>query len=116
MSIEHAKREGLRFLQGIENGNLTAADAYNIADGIDPVLVYFTLRYLREKYPASAAASAGVSRRLVELTSTYDDVVKLSKQGERDPLREWFDDTYDVRDYFDDAAGLIDMLVEKIEG
>jgi hypothetical protein len=116
MSIDHGKREGVRLLSGIENGTLSTADAYNVAEKLDPVLVYFTLRYLREKYPASSPSAEGVSRRLVELTSTYDDLVKRSKEGEKDSLREWFDDTYNLREFFDKPEELVELLVEKIEG
>lgn len=116
MSIEMEVRDSLRFLNGIENGALTAADAANVASGRDPVIVYFVLRYLREKYPASSPASQGVVTRLVELTGTYDQVIKASKKGEKDAIREWFDDTYSMREFFDKPSELIELLVEKIEG
>lgn len=110
------KRESLRFLTGVENGTLTAADAANVASKRDPVIVHFVLRYLREKYPASNPASQGVTQRLLELTSTYDGLVKAAKKGEKDSITEWFDDTYNIREYFDRPEELVDMLVEKIEG
>jgi hypothetical protein len=116
MSIDFEKREGLRLLSGLENGNLTSADAFNVADQRDPVIVYFILRYLREKYPATQPAGAGVARRLVELTTTYDGVVAKAKQGEKDSIREWFDDTYSLREFFDKPEELMDLIVEKIEG
>jgi hypothetical protein len=115
-SIDTEKREGLRLLSGLESGSMTIADAYTIADKRDPVVVYFVLRFLREKYPPSSAAGSGVTGRLVELTSTYDDLVKRSRQGERDSLREWFDDTYNLREFFDRPAELVDLIVDKIEG
>jgi hypothetical protein len=114
--VDQEKRESLRFLKGLENGNLTAADAYNIADKRDPVMVYFVMRYLREKYPASNPAAQGVTQRLLELTRTYDGIVKASKAGEKDSITEWFDDTYEMREFFDKPDELVDMLVEKIEG
>jgi hypothetical protein len=108
-------KETLRLLLGLENGTLTTADAYNLAEVRDPVLIYFVLRFLREKYPPSQPTSAGVVQRLIDLTRTYADIVKKSKQGEKDPLREWFDDAYAIRDYFDRPGDFIEMIVEKID-
>ncbi len=114
--INNEKREGLRLLQGIENGNLSAADAFNIADKRDPVLVYFVMRYLREKYPAANGNSQGVITRLVEITSTYSDLVKKTKTAEKDPMREWFDDTYAMREFFGKEGEFVELIVEKLEG
>lgn len=114
--MDGEKREGLRLLNGLENGTLTTADAFNIADKRDPVIIYFVMRYLREKYPASSPAALGVNQRLVELTGTYDSLVSKAKKGEKDPIREWFDDTYELKQFFDKPGELIDHLVEKIEG
>jgi hypothetical protein len=115
MSTNMEVREGLRLLTGLENGSLSVADAYTIVDKRDPVLVYFILRYLREKYPASKPTSQGVLQRVVELTSTYDDVVKMTKKGEQDSMREWFDDAYSMREYFDKSDELVEMIVDKLE-
>jgi hypothetical protein len=115
MSGNFEVREGLRLLAGLENGSLTSADAYTIAEQRDPVLLYFILRYLREKYPAGKPSSQGVLQRVVELTSTYDDIVKKAKVGEHDSMREWFDDAYAMRDYFDRSEELVEMIVDKLE-
>lgn len=109
------KRESLRLLNGLESGSLSIADAYNIAEKRDPLIVYYVLRYLREKYPASAPASSGVVGRLLELTKTYDKLVKRAKDGENDSLREWFDDTYDLKSFFSHPEKLVETLIEKIE-
>ena len=103
-------------LSGLENGNLTAADAFNVAENCDPVVVHLVLRYLREKYPATEPSSAGVTRRLVELTSTYDKVVAKAKKGEKDSVSRWFVETYNMREFFNSPEGLIDLLIEKLEG
>jgi len=114
--VDFEKREALRLLSGLENGQLSTADAFNVAEALDPLLVYFVLRYLREKYPPAQPSSAGVVGRVLELTSTYADVVQRAKTGEKDPIREWFDDTYAMREYFDRPGELVELLVEKIEG
>lgn len=114
--MEQEIRDGLRLLKGLEEGSLSAADAFNIADKQDPVLVYFVLRFLREKYPASLPSSEGVVRRVLELTATYPDIVKKSKKGEADVITEWFNDSYAMSEYYEDQENLISMIVEKIEG
>lgn len=114
--MEQEIREGLRLLKGLEDGNITSADAYNIAEKRDPVLVYFVLRFLRDKYPAANPSSEGVVRRVLELTSTYPDIVKMSKKGEADVITEWFNDSYAMAEYYEEQEALISMLVEKIEG
>lgn len=109
-------QESLRLLRGLESGTLTTGDAFNIAEERDPVLVYFILRYLREKYPPSQPTSAGVVQRVIDLTRGYEEIVKMAKKGEKDPLREWFDDAYGMREFFDRDAELIEMIVDKIDG
>lgn len=116
MSNSMEIRECTRLLSGLENGNMTASDAFTVADKRDPVMLYFILRFLREKYPAGRETSAGVLQRVLELTGTYDSVVKKSKTGEKDPMREWFDDTYAMREFFDKSDEFVEMLVEKMEG
>ena len=116
MSFESEKRDSLRLLTGLESGSMSTADAYNLAEKRDPVLVHLVLRYLREKYPASEPSSAGITSRLVALTSTYDSIVKMAKKGEKDSITDWFDDTYSMGEFYDKPEQLIDLIVEKIEG
>ena len=85
MSINHIIRDCLRFLEGVEEGTLSAADSYNIAKDLDPLLVYFVFRYLREKFPATNPNSSGVMGRLLEISSTYPDIVKAAKSGNTPP-------------------------------
>jgi hypothetical protein len=115
MQITGENQESMRLLSGLEEGTFTANDAYTVASKRDPVLVYFIIRYLREKYPPNHPASAGVVARLVEFTSTYPAIVKLSQNGEKDPIREWFDDTYNMREFFAKPDELITMIIDKIE-
>ena len=103
-------------LDAIENGTATAATIYKTASGLDPVLVYFIFRYIREVYTPTNPAATGVMERMVELTRTYDDLVKKSKAGEKDSIREWFDDTYRMREFQGKPAEMLEMIVEKIEG
>ncbi len=110
------KSETLRLLQGLESGTLQTADAFNIADKIDPLLVYFVFRYLRESYPPTNPASKGVLERMVEVSSTYPQLVAKAKSGEKDPIREWFDDTYSIREYRDNVEEFVELIYGKIDG
>ena len=116
MSLDHIVRESFRFLDGIESGSLNGADAYQIADDMDPFLLYAIFQYLRAKYPATNPSSQGVLSRMVELSSTYPEIVTKVKKGEGDVLTEWFEDTYSTSEFYADPEGYLRILVEKLEG
>jgi hypothetical protein len=103
-------------LDAIENGTANAATIYKTASELDPVTVYFIFRYIREIYTPNNPAATGVMERMVELTKTYDDLVKMAKKAEKDPIREWFDDTYRVKEFQGRSHELMELIVEKIEG
>jgi hypothetical protein len=103
-------------IDAIENGTSTAATIYKTAAELDPVSIYFIFRYVREIYTPTNPAATGVMERMVELTKTYDDLVKIAKKGEKDPIREWFDDTHRMRDFQGKPHELMELIVEKIEG
>ena len=77
MSTITDKREALRLLSGLENGTMNTADAFVLAETLDPVLVYLIVRYLRESYPASDPAATSVLERVVALTSGHAAFVPL---------------------------------------
>lgn len=116
MDINSQIREGLRFLTGVEEGNLSSSDAYNIISSLDPVLISLSIKYLRKKYPPTRQESAGIMGRLVELSGTYPKVVQWVKDGDEDPISEWFHDTYSLKDFFSDPEEFIDLIVNKLEG
>jgi len=105
----------LGFIMGIENGTSDHEKLSKLAESLDPVLIYFALRYIREKYPPGDPRGSGVTERLVELTSKHPDLIKASKKGESDSLVEWFNDTYTLRSYFADPDGYADIIVEKFD-
>ncbi|MEZ4741610.1 MAG: hypothetical protein R3B45_04060 [Bdellovibrionota bacterium] len=113
--MEHLKRDINRFLDAIETGNLPIADAYNIFREFEPLLGYFLLYYLREKHHVTENHS-GPGERLLSLVSTYPDVSKTAKKPADDPFVEWFDDTYNMREFFNDRQLYIDTIVDKLEG
>ena len=114
MSSLSDRTEGLRLLEGLESGTMNASDAYNIAKEREPILLYFIFRYLRDRYNGSDPASAGVVQRMVELTGTYDDLVRMNKEAETDPMVEWFDDTHSVRE-FKNGEEYLDLIIDKLE-
>ena len=89
----------LRLLGGLEGGGLPAADGRFIAERLDPVLVHFVVRYLRESYPASHPAATAVLERLVKLTAAYPGIVAQSKQGEEDPVTSWFESEHSFAEF-----------------
>ena len=116
MDINSQIREGVRLLEGLEDGVLPSSDCYNILDQLDDVLVSLVIKYLRKKYPASKPDAAGVMGRLVDLSGTYPKVVQKVKNGDDDPISEWFEESYAYRDYFSDPDAFITLIVNKLEG
>jgi hypothetical protein len=102
-------------LSGIENGTLNHEKAAQTAESMDPALLYFVIRYLREKYPPSEPTSQGVTERLLQLTSTHPSVVKRMKEGEKDSMVEWFNDSYSIRSFLKDHEEYLKLIVDKLE-
>ncbi|SMF66596.1 hypothetical protein [Pseudobacteriovorax antillogorgiicola] len=116
MDITSQIREGVRLLTGIEEGTLPSSECYNIINQLDEVLVSLTIRYLRKKYPPTRQEATGVVSRLVDLSGTYPQVVQMVKDGEADPISEWFTDTYAFREFYDSPESFIETIVNKLEG
>lgn len=116
MDINSQIRDAERLLRGLEQGSLNGSDAFVLADNTDPVVLHLIFSYLRTKYPAGNQSSKGVMERLLELTSTYPNLVTKAKKGEKDPITEWFMETYALKDFFGDAEEFVKLLIDKIEG
>ena len=108
------RREVVRFLDGIEEGDLPISDAFNILRTLDPLMGHFLLTYLREKNPVTDT-SHGPGERLLNLVSTYKEAANMAKPHE-DPMIEWFEDTYSYRQFFNERDEFINLLIEKFEG
>ena len=115
MNTSTDKNQAEKLLRGLEDGRMNASEATLLAQDLDPVLVYAILRYLREVYPASNPAASAVLDRVVALTSTWPGIVEKSKEGERDPISEWFTSEYSFGDFRGRGSEMLDLIVDKLE-
>ena len=115
MSATIDKGKAVRLLQGLEAGGLATADARIIAETLDPVLIHFIVKYLRESYPASNPAATAVLDRVVKLTSAYPAIVEKAKEGEQDSVSVWFEDEYSFEEFRRRGRELIEMIVDKLD-
>jgi len=113
MEFEREQREALKILESIEDGSMRAAESFQLIEHADPTLVYFIVTWLQKRYAGHPAAE-GVLGRLGELCSTYPAVTELAKEGQADPVVEWFEDAYEYRDL--GSREFIALIVEKLEG
>jgi hypothetical protein len=109
------KGEAVRLLEGLENGGMNTADALVIAESLDPVLVYLIVRYLRESYPASDPAATSVLERVVELTSAHAGFVQKCREGEQDPVSQWFEAEHTFDSFRGRGTEFIELIVDKLE-
>lgn len=107
--------QALRLLSGLENGGMSAADATFIAEELDPVLLYCIIRFLREAYPVSDPAASAVLERVIAVTSGSSPVVRRFKEGERDPISQWFVQDYSFSDFKGRGEEMVALLVDKLE-
>ena len=105
----------IQLLRGLEGGGMTPFAARAIAEKLDPVLLYIVVRYLREVYPASNRAATAVLDRVVELTEKWPALVARAKEGERDPVSEWFSSAHTFGEFRGRGADLINLIVDKLE-
>ena len=104
-----------RFLDGLLHGRLSTVELYQEALELDPVYVHFVFRLARELAGGSSVDGRGALQRLLELNDTYPEVIKKAKEGENDPITEWFMDSYQFREYLREPIELFKMLEEKLE-
>jgi hypothetical protein len=114
MEFAHEKRTARRMLDSLENGSLSIADLRPLYEDADPALVYLLFGWLRDRYPASHGASAGVLGRIVGLCQESSVVAKAARTGEKDSIAQWFEETHSYREM--DRDDFIDRIVEKLEG
>ena len=104
-----------RLLEGLLYGRLSGVELYQEALDIDPVFVFFVFRLVRELANSGGVDERSVLQRLLELNETYPEITKKARNGEQDPVTEWFLDSYQLRDYMRDPSQLFSMIEEKLE-
>ena len=109
------KTSAQRLLAGIENGNLSNADAIVVAEDIDPALFYVIVSFLREIYPASDPAATAVLERVVALTQGSAILVRHHKSGGEDPIAQWFEDEYTYGEFRTRGPEMIAVVADKID-
>jgi len=114
MDFAHEKRAAAHLLSMVEDGSHSTAHMQPFYEEADPALVYFIFAWLRAHYHAGHPAAEGVLGRIVGLVSASSVVARKAREGERDALVSWFEETYDYRDL--DRAEFISLVVEKLEG
>ena len=112
MAFEQEQRSALRILEGIEEGTMSATDSLALVEEADPALVYLIFTWLRKRY-ADHPNSDAVIGRVVEI-SGRGSVAKLMKEGQADPVVQWFEESYAYRTL--EKREFIELIIEKLEG
>ena len=108
-------RESVRFLDGLEGGTLSTGDAFIILDQLDDVLINLMFNYFRKKASRDPSQYSGLTQRLVELSSTYPELVSRMNGGAKDPIVEWFMETYSFNSFYNDPEEMVTIIVDKLE-
>ena len=114
MNFAHEQRAAAHLLSLLEDGSHPTVHVRPFYEEADPALVYFLFAWLRAHYHAAHPAAEGVLGRIVALVSASDIVARKAREGERDSLVSWFEETYNYRDL--DRDEFVALIVEKLEG
>ena len=114
MSFDSEKRIAAYQLSLVEDGTASMDDIRAQLEEADPVLIYLMFNWLRTRYHAGHPASEGVLGRIVEVCRVSPKIARAVREGEKDPISVWFEESYDYRDL--DREELISWIVEKLEG
>jgi hypothetical protein len=112
MAFEQQQRAALRILEGVEEGTMSATDSLALVEAADPALVYLIFTWLRKRYADHPNADAVIGR--VVAISGRGAVAKMMKEGQSDPVVEWFEDAYSYKTL--EKAEFIELIIDKLEG
>jgi hypothetical protein len=115
MPTNDERRDANRLLRGLENGGLSPADAVILAEGLDPVLIYVIVSFLRAVHPASDPAANPILQRVVALSSGSAALVRKHKEGASDPISRWFENEHSYGSFRGRGSQMIDRIVDKLE-
>jgi hypothetical protein len=113
MAFDQEQKAALRILEGIEEGTMSAQDSAALVEDADPALIYLIFTWLRHHYKPDDPAGDAVLSRLLAI-SNRPAVGKMVKEGQTDPVVEWFEDAYSYRKL--GSKEFIELIVEKLEG
>lgn len=108
------KQQALTMLMGIVEGTMLPDESNELLDNADPVLVYFLFKWIKKYFHGEREGSDLVRGRLAELKNTHRSLTRKAKDGEADPIVEWFEGTYRYREL--DPVTFVDLVIEKLEG
>ena len=114
MAFDDEKRHALSLLRGIVSGELEPDQANAELEQADPTLVYFLLKYIKKHYHRDHDLYESATARLSELTAAHRHLTRRAKEGETDPVVEWFEGEHAYRDVDDET--FVDLIIEKLEG
>jgi hypothetical protein len=112
MALEQQQRAALRILEGIEEGTLSATDSLALVEAADPALVYLIFTWLRKRYADHPNSDAVIGR--VVAISTRGSTARMMKEGQADPVVQWFEESYSYRTL--EKTEFIELIIEKLEG
>ena len=108
------KKHAYAVLQGIAQGTAMADESFEHLKDAEPVFVYFIFRWLKKFYHKDHDDYEFVRANLGDVRNSYRQLTRMAKDGEDDPLVEWFEGHYRYREL--DAVAFVDLIVEKLEG
>ena len=114
MSFAPEIRAATHLLAVVENGSHSTTQMRLLYEDADPALIYLLFSWLRAHYPPSHSAYDGVIGRIAALCGSSSVVARKVREGERDGIVAWFEETYSYRELRRET--FIPLIVEKLEG
>ena len=115
MNGEDQKRNAVRLLSGLEDGDVPFADLPVLIEQLDPVLVYVLFSFLRAVHPVADPAASAILERVVRLTTGSAEAVRKNREGGQDPVSRWFESEHEYHGYKGRGRELVDLIVDKLE-
>lgn len=108
------KQHAFGILQGIAQGTAMADETFALLKDTEPVFVYFIFRWLKKHYHKDHDDYEFVKANLSDVRNSHRQLTRMAKDGEEDPLVEWFEGNYRYREM--SAFEFVDLIIEKLEG
>lgn len=112
MTFERQNAAAMRILDGLESGSMSTADSVAALEEADPALVYLIFTWIRRRYSDHPSGDAIIAR-LVAVADKSPEIGKLMKEGQHDPVVEWFEEEHQYK--LLNAREFIELVVDKLE-